>query len=79
MIEGHTYDIDANEGKNSLHGGSHGFHSKYFFGPVTSYDSKAEAVKLKFVDFDSDGSIIIPSNLVFDTTQMSEFQRGDIN
>ncbi len=63
VIEGRTYDIDANEGNNSLHGGSHGFNNKYFFGPVTSYDSKAEAVILKFVDFDSDGSNGYPGDL----------------
>jgi len=62
-IEGQAYKIDANEGKNSLHGGSHGLNSKYFFGPVTSYDPKAEAVTLKFVDFDPDSSNGYPGDL----------------
>jgi aldose 1-epimerase len=52
-LEGKTYDIDKNDGPNSLHGGKEGFHTKIWtVEPVK--DAKLPTLKLTYVSADGE-------------------------
>lgn len=52
-LEGKTYDIDKNDGPNSLHGGKEGFHTKIWtVDPVK--DAKLPTLKLTYVSADGE-------------------------
>lgn len=61
-LNGNTYNVFANDGKNSLHGGSHPFNHKLFKGEPMS----ANAVKFSLSSPDGEGGY--PGNLDFSVT-----------
>ncbi|VEU22852.1 DEKNAAC103949 [Brettanomyces naardenensis] len=61
-IDGKEFVSGINDGRNSLHGGFHGFNSQYFFGPVAR--KGPEGVTLSFVYLDKDGNNGYPGDLL---------------
>jgi len=57
-LDGHTYALDANEGRNQLHGGSHGFGTRHW----TIVEQKPSSVTLALVS--EDGDMGYPGRLV---------------
>ncbi|QPG75505.1 UDP-glucose-4-epimerase [Brettanomyces nanus] len=63
-IGGKQYDVEKNEGANCLHGGSHGFNTQYFYGPIATHSEEDDSTTLKFVSFDKDGHAGFPGDLI---------------
>lgn len=61
-IDGNKYTAEANEGENTLHGGSHGFCTQYFYGPIAKTDG--DSTTLTFLNYDVDGSNGFPGDLI---------------
>lgn len=56
-LDGKTYTLDANNGPNSLHGGSHGFHTKIWEG------AQKDSQTIVFTYLSKDGDAGYPGNL----------------
>jgi len=60
-LNGTEYFLTQNDGKNSLHGGTLGFHQAVF--QVINYSSSADSAKLELSYFSRDGESGYPGNL----------------
>lgn len=64
-LNGKTYDLEPNEGKNTLHGGANGYDKQIFFGPVAKQDKKDGKIinTFEFKYFDKDGNNGFPGDV----------------